>query len=175
MQIRLFEIESLGDYIGSDNHYKAESIIVKREVLQAEILEYLSHNSDAFKVVLNEVGMETFGKYRNRTIMEYTKEIEEDKIKRIYINTCFMKNQKELCLQESDSSSDLQLCENCVGKDSNRGVKSKEHDYWYLLCRAKLLQGHSLNSIEYYKKLKEDIKRKNECEMLELIEEYLHN
>ncbi|MBN3407949.1 hypothetical protein CJF15_02015 [Clostridium botulinum] len=174
-EIRLFEIESVGDYTGTGDHYKAESIIVKREVPQAEILEYLLYNLAAFKVVLSEVGMETFKKYKSRTIIEYTREIEEEKIKRIYVNSCLRKNQKGLCLQESYSSSDLKLCENCAGKEWGGSLKSNEHDYWYLLSRAKLLQGYSLNSIEYYKKLKEDIKRKNEYEMLELIEGYLHN
>lgn len=174
-QIRLFEIETVGDYTGSTNHYKAESIIVKREVQQAEILEYLSDNSEAFNVVLSEVGAETFEKYKRRTIIGYTKEIEEEKINTIYLNSCLRKDQKGLCLQDSNGSGSLELCESCSGKEWNGSLKSNEHEYWYLLSRAKLLQGHSLNSIECYRKLKEDIKRRNEYEMLEQIEEYLHN
>lgn len=173
--VRLFEIETVGDYTGSPNHYKAESIIVKREVQQAEILEYLSNNSEAFSVVLSEVGMETFEKYKRRTIIEYTREVEEEKIKKIYLNSCLRKGQEGLCLQDSNCSSNLELCESCSGKEWNGSLKSNEQDYWYLLSRAKLLQGHSLNSIEYYRRLKEDIKRRNEYEMLEQIEEYLHN
>lgn len=40
LDIRLFEIETLGKVIGNSAHYKAESIILKREVVAEEIVRY---------------------------------------------------------------------------------------------------------------------------------------
>ncbi len=167
--IRLFEIDTLDTKtVGSGNHIKAEQIVVKREIVQSEIIQYFSKRPRLLdqKILEGRIRKEIWEKYCSEKIEDYEVILEERKIAEIPVKNCFRLHTR-IC-QQSDELL-FENCKNCEGKTWKRDAYDHLNDYLYLQSRRKLYEGMQLKDIKEYKLLEGC---SIEQESLRLLEKY---
>ena len=170
--VKLFEIETRGIVRGTTFHYKAESIIVKREILQNEIIEYFANNLNAAEILYKEVGKENYEKYRKKVKTPYRVLYDKNEIEQEMVRSCIRLGQEDLCVQNKNDIQQMSICESCIGKEYAGDTMSYSEDYFYLMARSRLIKGHVLKDIKEYHELKER-NQVYECEALEHIERFV--
>lgn len=168
--VRLFEIESIGKVVGNAYHYKAESIIVRREIAKDEILEYFKLNKDATNEAIDKYGDTILTEYEKSCIEPYRQVYLLDEINEIIVKACKRIYQVNLCLQEKGVY-DITKCENCQGKNWLASSMSYDDDRLYLKARTKLVQEKELQDIDEYNTLLGLGNCINECKALESLAE----
>ena len=160
--IRLFLIDTLNSKIlGSSNHYKAEQIVVLREISQDEIIQYFTRKPELKPIIEKDSWLE----FCNDKIEEYKSIRKTDEINKTIIKNCRRFGQQNLCKQDSHEYA-LSKCEQCVGKLWPGNTFYDLTDYYYLLARSKLYDGIPLETIEEYKKLSGCMVERENLELL---------
>ena len=126
--IRLFEIESIGDVVGSSYHYKSTQIIVKREITQAELITYLDGNDNAQEYIFKNITKEQFSAYKSLNIDDYHIITSEKDIEKTYVKSCARLGQAHLCCQTDNGDLQLSLCDSCTGINWYLNLKTYEPD-----------------------------------------------
>lgn len=147
---RLFLIDTLdGKVTGCSNHYKAEQIVVLREITHDEIVQHFTKNP-AMRANMEKELWET---YCNDKIEEYKLQIDADEIDKTLIENCARLGQVGVCKQDFPNFM-LSKCKECEGKEWSGDTFHDLTDYYYLYARKKLYDGTPLENIEEYHSLK---------------------
>lgn len=146
---RLFLIDTLnGKVIGSSSHYKAEQIVVLREIAHDEIVQYFTEHPE----LRDGITEEAWKMFCDDKFEEYKLKIDVDEINNTIIENCMRLGQLGLCKQTSGNYV-LSKCEECEGKTWSGDTFCDLTDYYYLHARSKLYDGMSLDNIDEYQKL----------------------
>lgn len=129
LDIRLFEIETLGKVIGNSAHYKAESIILKREVVAEEIVRYFSTNKFTGKI--GRIVSEYLPRYIEHPTKPYKECQTIQDIEDIMVGSCLRLGQEEVCMQKQ-MKKEYALCKLCIGYEWSGDPGSYEEVYEYL-------------------------------------------
>ena len=169
VDMRLFEIDTLDSkVIGGNMHYKATQIVVNREITSEEIIQYFEEYPDK---LISEENKEKFNKYCLDQPQPYKLIIDKKEIDELMVKSCFRFGQEPYCVQDK-TSTDMDKCKICQGKDLNGDVFYDLSDYWYLIARSKLYNGVELSMIDEYGLLANNtVAKKN----LELLDSWLKN
>lgn len=163
---RLFLIDTLDScVIGSSKHFKAEQIVIEKEITQDEIIQYYLDHPELKPNIREDL----WNEFCNDKIQPYVYVKEEKEIEDLIIKNCLRYGQDDLCAQISNDSY-MEICEKCIGWQWRGDTRSNMKDYLYLIIRSKLYNGIELNCIEEYHKLEG---YENERKSLRLISEYL--
>lgn len=163
---RLFLIDTLDSkVVGSPEHYKAEQIVVLREITHDEIVQYFTKNPN----LKNTIDQELWKKFSNDRFDKYKRIIDSNEINKTLISNCSRLGQLNLCKQDSHEFL-LSKCEECDGSRWCGDTLYDLTDYYYLHARRKLFCGMCLEEIEEYHKL---IGNEVEQENLRLLSEWL--
>ena len=163
---RLFLIDTLeGEVTGCSNHYKAEQIVVLREITHDEIVRYFTKHPE-LRVNIEKESWESFC---DDKIEEYKLKIDVDEINKTLIEECMRLGQVGLCKQDSQDYV-LSKCKECEGKKWAGNTFHDLTDYYYLYARKKLYDGTPLEDIEEYHRLK---RCEAEQDSLKLLSEWL--
>lgn len=147
VDMRLFEIDTLGSkVIGGNTHYKATQIVVNREITSKEIIQYFKEYPDK---LISEENKEKFNKYCLDQPQPYKLIIDKHEIDKLMVKSCFRFRQESFCVQEK-TSTDMDKCKICPGKNIKGDVFYDLSDYQYLIARSKLYNGAELSTIEEY-------------------------
>lgn len=147
---RLFLVDTLGsEVVGNSKHYKAEQIVVLREITHNEIVQYFTEHPD-LRASIKE---EHWEKFCADKFEEYKLKISTDEINKALIENCSRLGQLGLCKQDSKDYM-LSKCNYCDGKMWNGDVFYDLTDYYYLHARKKIYDGIALDKIEEYQHLK---------------------
>ena len=147
---RLFLIDTLDSkVVGCSSHYKAEQIVVLREITHDEIVRYFTDFPE-LRVGINEESWKKFCKDR---FEEYKLKIDTDEINKTLIQNCIRLGKPNLCKQDSLDYV-LSKCKECKGQKWIGDVFSDLTDYYYLHARKKIYNGMQLEEVEEYWKLK---------------------
>ena len=159
---RLFLIDTLGSrVIGGSSHYKAEQIIVLREITHDEIVQYFTEHPE-LRYGIKE---ESWQQFCDDKFEEYRLKIEADEINNTLIQNCLRLKQPNLCKQDSQNYT-LAKCDECKGKMLLGNTFYDLTDYYYLHARRKIYDGMPLEEIEEYKKLKGCVVEQNNLQLL---------
>ena len=165
---RLFLIDTLDSkVIGGSSHYKAEQIVVLREITHDEIVQYFTEHPE----LRGNIEEEPWKIFCDDKFEEYKLKIDADEIDRTIIKNCFRLHQSNLCKQDSQDYM-LSKCEKCEGQKWKGDTFYDMTDYNYLHARRKLYNGIHLKEIEEYQKLEGC---KVEQDNLRLLSEWLQN
>lgn len=146
---RLFLIDTLDSkVIGTPTHFKAEQIVVLREITHNEIVEYFTKYPELKKHIKND----TWKQFCNDKIEEYKQIVDEAEINKTIVKNCIRLGQLGLCKQDSINLL-LSKCKNCIGKAWPGDAFCNLTDYYYLVARMKLYNGINLEEINEYNKL----------------------
>lgn len=163
---RLFLIDTLDScVIGRSKHFKAEQIVIEKEITQDEIIQYYLDHPELKPNIREDL----WNEFCNDKIQPYVYVKEEKEIEDLIIKNCLRYGQDDLCAQISNDSY-MEICEKCIGWQWRGDTRSNMKDYLYLIIRSKLYNGIELNCIEEYHKLEG---YENERKSLRLISEYL--
>lgn len=163
---RLFLIDTLGGaVIGNPKHYKAEQIVVLREISHDEIVQYFTEHQE-LRIHIKDEHWEQFCVDE---IEGYKLKLDTDDINKVIVDNCLRLGQSGLCKQDSKDYS-LSKCNDCDGNMWNGSVFYDLTDYHYLHARKKVYDGIALDEIEEYQHLKGCIV---EQESLQLLSEWL--
>ena len=166
--IRLFLIDTLDSkVIGDSSHYKAEQIVLLREITHNEIVQYFTERPNLKTIIKKEL----WEIFCNDNIEEYKLIINADEINKTLVKNCFRLGQPNLCEQEPQNYS-LVRCDECRGKMLLGNTFYDLTDYYYLHARRKIYDGMLLEEIEEYKKLNGCVGEQNS---LKLLNEWLKN
>lgn len=163
---RVFLIDTLdSQVIGTSSHYKAEQIVVEREITQNEIIQYYLDNPKLKPNIKENL----WDEFCNNKIQPYKFLIDEKEINDLIIENCFRYLQDKLCNQISKNLC-LEVCKECKGWKWKGDTHGRMTDYYYLIARLQLFNGVALNNIDEYHKLED---HENERKSLCLISDYL--
>lgn len=165
---RLFLIDTLDSLvIGTSNHYKAEQIVLEKEITQDEIIRYFMDNP---KLRAN-IDEKLWNEFCNGKIQPYILIKEKKDIEELIIENCIRYQQYDLCKQVPDNL-DIGVCKKCKGWKWSGDTQSNMKDYFYLIARSKLYNGAELYDIDEYYNLNS---YENEQNSLRLIKEHIKN
>ena len=165
---RLFLIDTLDSrVIGGSDHYKAEQIVVLREITHDEIVQYFT----AHPMLRGRISEEQWGKFCDDKFEEYKLIIDADEINKTLVKNCLGLGQVTFCKQDSQDY-ELSKCIGCGIKTIRGNTFYDLTDYYYLHARRKLYIGVPLEDIEEYQELEGC---KVEQDNLRLLARWLHN
>lgn len=165
---RLFLIDTLGsNVIGCSHHYKAEQIVVLREITHDEVVQYFTEHPE----LMRRIKEESWRRFCYDKFEEYKLKIEINEINNTIIKNCFRFGQSNLCKQDSPPYV-LSKCQECKGKYWMGDTLYDLTDYYYLHARKKIFDGMVLEKIEEYQKLDGCVVEQNN---LQLLNEWMKN
>lgn len=159
---RLFLIDTLGSkVVGCSSHYKAEQIVVLREITHDEVVRYFTEYPE-LRVGIKE---SSWKKFCDDKFEGYKLKIDTDEINKTLIKNCRRLGQKSLCKQDSLDYV-LSKCKECKAQMWLGNVFYDLTDYYYLHARKKIYNGMLLEEIEEYQKLKGCEAEQNNLQLL---------
>lgn len=146
---RLFLIDTLdSEVVGWSSHYKAEQIVVLREITHDEIVQYFTDCPE----LRHSIKEAAWKKFCEERIEGYKVITDSDEIDKTLVGNCMRLGQLNLCKQDSQDY-ELSKCAECEGKMWNGDTYYDLTDYYYLHARRKLYNGMRLEEIEEYQSL----------------------
>ena len=156
-EVRLFEVGTLdGKTEGSGGHIKAETLVIKREIPQREIIAYFEENQESLNRLIKSGSLTETGwkEYCRDRIEDYALITDAAAISRIPAQNCLRNGQKSLCLYPEAGEYSFETCKKCPGFRLAGDALSYRRDYLYLQCRRQLIEGKELELMEEFTSLR---------------------